>query len=123
MVQTTAFSFPCSAEPCSASAQRAAQDSADANIQRSMPSSRLTSIRSHTSYRFHRGRQCKLEPGAIDKHSALPAVQCLSLRGSDVKNLRIDQLPVVVPVAWTKGVAAKQIVEGTIGCIRGTQAA
>ena len=33
MVQTTAFSFPCSAEPCSATAQRAAQESADANRQ------------------------------------------------------------------------------------------
>lgn len=34
MVQTTAFSFPCSAEPCSATAQRAAQNSADTNKQR-----------------------------------------------------------------------------------------
>jgi len=34
VVQTTAFSFPCSAEPCSATAQRAAQNSADTNKQR-----------------------------------------------------------------------------------------
>lgn len=55
MVQTTAFSLPCSAEPCSATAQRAAQNSADAKRQRTMSKSRLKSIRSHSPYRA-RGR-------------------------------------------------------------------
>ena len=86
------------------------------------PVSRLGSdpFRTRKGSDLYLQRQCEVEPRAVDQRSMLTAVQRLPLRGSDVKDPRVDQLPVVVSVAWTRRVATKQIVEGTIGRIRRT---